>query len=441
MKEIVNRLKRQELDGLRELVERAIELRGSDQELLKLQGQLTKSAASCHDAQQLLNKGKAKEALGLVQDLEEVYLASGQQALKSKLRSIVDAELEMTAAVKEANAGGIDPDKVVVLLPLVNAYLQINPHHEKAGSLFQQLIDRVNKTPLAYRDLFTKLTCGVLDSFPIEEIAKFPSEVLAQFPPEVLAKLPIQVLAKLPPQELTKLPSQVLAKLFNPLANSLGMAFKLIPGGKFRMGEGKESHDVTITRPYYLGVFQVMQEQYQRVMGNNPSSFNGAENPVEQVSWDDAVSFCKKLSEVPAEKSAGRVYRLPTEAEWEYACRAGTTTTYCFGDSVSQLDDYAWYMNNSGETTHAVGLKKPNAFGLYDMHGNVWEWCQDWYGGYPSGALIDPRGPSGGSNRVGRGGCWGGGAALCRSAFRSSFDPTERSVSFGFRAALNPPDM
>lgn len=421
MKEIANRLKRKEMDGLQELIDRAIVLRGEDQELLELKGQLTKSAASCDDAQQLLNKGKAKEALGLILDLEEVYLTSGQQALKSKLRSIVDAELEMTAAVKEANAGGIDPDKVVVLLPLVTAYLQINPHHEKAGSLFQQLIDRVNKTPLAYQELFRKLPYGVLDSIPIESIAKYPMKVLAQLPSEVLAKLPNQAFAKFP-----------------PLMNSLGMALNWIPSGKFRMGEGEESYDVTITRPYYLGVIEVTQEQYQRVMGKNLSSFKGVKNPVENVSWDDAVSFCKKLSELPTEKSAGRVYRLPTEAEWEYACRAGTTTDYSFGDAESQLDDYAWYSKNSGQAAHAVGLKEPNAFGLYDMHGSVWEWCQDWYGGYPSGALIDPLGPSESTYRVCRGGSWGSGAAYCRAAYRRTFVPAYRSPICGFRIALSP---
>ena len=224
----------------------------------------------------------------------------------------------------------------------------------------------------------------------------------------------------------------------NAFANSLGMAFKLIPDGKFRMGEGTDSRDVTLTRSYYLGVFEVTQEQYQHVMGNNPSSFKGAKNPVEQVSWDDAISFCKKLSKVPAEKSDGRVYRLPTEAEWEYACRAGTTTTYSFGDAESRLDDYAWYDNNSGGTTHAVGLKKPNALGLHDMPGNVWEWCQDWYGDYPSGALIDPRGPSGGTFRVDRGGSWGGPAAYCRAAIRGTNVPSFRSSNYGFRVALSP---
>ena len=138
-----------------------------------------------------------------------------------------------------------------------------------------------------------------------------------------------------------------------------------------------------ITKPFCIGVFEVTQQQYQKVMGTNPSRFKGPQNPVEQVSWNDAVEFCRKLSALPAEKSSGYEYRLPTEAEWEYACRAGTTTKYSFGDSESELGDYAWYglverlmeiadeRGNSGEKSHPVGGKKPNAWGLFDMHGNV----------------------------------------------------------------------
>ncbi len=160
------------------------------------------------------------------------------------------------------------------------------------------------------------------------------------------------------------------------------MKLRLIPAGEFTMGSpGTESdrradetqHRVTLTKPFYLGVTEVTQEQYQKVMGSNPSGFKGPQNPVEQVSWNDAVAFCRKLSELPSEKSGGYVYRLPTEAEWEYACRAGTTTTYSFGDSESELGAYAWYIDNSGRTTHPVGGKRPNACGLYGMHGNVFE--------------------------------------------------------------------
>ena len=223
------------------------------------------------------------------------------------------------------------------------------------------------------------------------------------------------------------------AKAGVPVVNSIGMRFVPIPAGTFTMGEGKTAHKVTLTKPFELGQHEVTQEQYEKVMGKNPSHFKGKQNPVEQVSWDDAVEFCRKLSAMPAEKKAGYVYRLPTEAEWEYACRAGTTTRYSFGDSDSELGDYAWYDKNSGRTTHPVGQKKPNAWGLYDMHGNVWEWCQDWHGDYPSGSVTDPTGAAVGSLRVYRGGGWVDFARRCRSAVRGRFTPGVRFSDLGFR--------
>ncbi|MFM7516241.1 MAG: formylglycine-generating enzyme family protein, partial [Pirellula sp.] len=144
------------------------------------------------------------------------------------------------------------------------------------------------------------------------------------------------------------------------------------------------------------------------------------------------------LSDLPEEKAAGRVYRLPTEAEWEYACRAGSKSRYSFGESSKSLGDYAWFGDNSNNQTHPVGEKKANAWGLYDMHGNVWECCSDWYGDYPKGAVSDPTGPSKGSFRVLRGGSWGGGAAGCRSAIRVWDVPSDRNFSIGFRVALSP---
>ena len=160
-----------------------------------------------------------------------------------------------------------------------------------------------------------------------------------------------------------------------------------------------------ITRPFYLGKHLVTQEQWEAVMGNNPSHFKGPKNPVEQVSWDDCQASLTKLN---AKVRPGGKFALPTEAQWEYACRAGSTTRYCFGDEESRLGEYAWYGANSGSKTHPVGEKKPNAWGLHDMHGNVWEWCQDWYDGgyYANSPTDDPMGPATGSLRVYRGGCW-----------------------------------
>jgi formylglycine-generating enzyme required for sulfatase activity/serine/threonine protein kinase len=218
-----------------------------------------------------------------------------------------------------------------------------------------------------------------------------------------------------------------------PVVNSIGMQFKLLPGGTFTMGDGDDAHQVTLTKPFGLGVYEVTQQQYEKVMGKNPSKFKAPQNPVEQVIWNDAVEFCRKLSDLPSEKSRGYVYRLPTEAEWEYACRAGTTTKYSFGDSESQLGDYGWYDKNSRKTTHPVGGKKPNPWGLYDMHGNVYEWCQDRSGIYPSGSTTDPTGAASGSDRVIRGGSWNLNSVHCRSAYRFGLTPVHRHYYLGFR--------
>jgi len=230
------------------------------------------------------------------------------------------------------------------------------------------------------------------------------------------------------------------------ITNSIGIKMVLIPAGEFLMGSPdsdedadtweKPQHRVKITRPFYLGVYPVTQEEYERVMGKNPSDFKGdRQRPVETVSWNDAAEFCRRLSE-----KEGKTYRLPTEAEWEYACRAGRTTKWCFGDSQSQLADYAWYDDNSGGTTHPVGEKKPNAWGLYDMHGNVYEWCDDWYDEdyYSASPAADPKGPDSTAYRVLRGGSWDFDPWVTRSADRGWDAPDDRSLYFGFRLARTP---
>jgi len=217
------------------------------------------------------------------------------------------------------------------------------------------------------------------------------------------------------------------------LGGGVTLDLVLIRPGTFTMGsdEGgdERAHQVTLTKPFYLGKTEVTQEQWQQVMGGNPSEFKDAKNPVENVSWDDCQEFVVKLRK----KVPGQTFRLPTEAEWEYSCRAGTT-----GDYAGNLDDMAWYDDNSGSKTHPVGQKKPNAWGLYDMHGNVWEWCADWYGDDPHGAVTDPTGPNTGSARVYRGGSWTSGGSRCRSAYRYRSTPDYRSFYVGFRVAAVP---
>lgn len=246
------------------------------------------------------------------------------------------------------------------------------------------------------------------------------------------------------------------------LGGGVTMEFVLIQPGSFIMGSDKEStlratggkqesgylgaqpaHKVTITQPFYLGKYEVTQEQWQSVMGNNPTYYPthmGARNPVECISWEDCQEFLTKLNEKTrlAEKVTGLKAELPTEAQWEYACRAGSTSDYHHGDSEADLGEYAWYQGNSSNKTHPVGEKKPNAWGLYDMHGNLWEWCHDLYGPYESGDQTDPTGAPNGTERVWRGGSWHYGAHLCRSADRSFHCvPSLRRNRCGARVALN----
>jgi formylglycine-generating enzyme required for sulfatase activity len=234
---------------------------------------------------------------------------------------------------------------------------------------------------------------------------------------------------------------QAILRVVRPEAySSIDMEFVLIPAGTFLMGSndaaafGNEQpvHEVTISQPFYLGKYQVTQAEWQVVVGSNPSYFAGdPTRPVESVSWNRVQEFIRKLNE----QEGSNKYRLPTEAEWEYAARAGTTTAYSFGDDLSDLDTYAWYRGNSDDKTHPVGQIEPNAWGLYDMHGNVREWVQDWYGEYPVGPVTDPTGPSSGTLRVVRGGSWRYSAQDCRAAYRFHFAPNLRDSSLGFRLA------
>ena len=226
------------------------------------------------------------------------------------------------------------------------------------------------------------------------------------------------------------------------LPNGVTLEMVGLPAGQFLMGSPdsdpdardneKPQHQVKVNS-FAIGKYPVTQAQYQAVMGTNPSRFqNNPQNPVENVSWDDAQAFCRKLSQI-----TGKTYRLPTEAEWEYACRAGTTTRFYFGDDANQLGDYAWYKGNSQQTTHPVGQKKPNAWGLYDMSGNVWEWCEDdWHDNY-IGAPKDGSAwlKNGNDNRSPlRGGSWYNVPANCRSAYRNfTYRPDYSLINDGFR--------
>ena len=283
------------------------------------------------------------------------------------------------------------------------------------------------------------------------------------------------VVADIPETETVELPPKPVVKKSETYAAQIGMKFVPIPAGSFMMGsppnepgryDDETQHKVTISKPFYMQTTQVTQKQWQAIMGNNPSYFRnaGEDCPVEQVSWDDVQEFIKKLNQ----KEGTNKYRLPTEAEWEYAARAGTETAIYTGNmkiigenNAPDLDPIAWYGGNSGVDyeggydssdwkekqydhkiagTHPVGKKKPNAFGLYDILGNVWEWCQDWYDkDYLSGAVTDPTGPSMGRwHRVIRGGGWNRHAKYCRSASRIISPSDNRAGNLGFRLVRLP---
>jgi formylglycine-generating enzyme required for sulfatase activity len=224
------------------------------------------------------------------------------------------------------------------------------------------------------------------------------------------------------------------------VTNSIGMKFVLIPAGSFMMGslsglasrDEAPPHRVRISRSFYMQTTEVTQDQWRAVMGNNPSYFGGSGAlPVESVSYPQALEFIRRLNR----RERTTRYRLPTEAEWEYACRAGTTTNYSFGNSSTVLGAYAWYDHNSRGTTHPVARKRPNPWGLYDMSGNVWEWCADWYGRdyYRKSPSTDPQGPASGQWRVLRGGAWYLGSGYLRSSNRGGNIPSTQSRANGFR--------
>jgi formylglycine-generating enzyme required for sulfatase activity len=276
---------------------------------------------------------------------------------------------------------------------------------------------------------------------------------------------------------------------YREVGNSLKMSFILVPAGQFQMGSppsekdskpDENSRQVTITKPFYVGKTEVTQSVFRQVMGFNPSRYQGdyvAERdpgtgrvsreidtndwPVDSVSWDHAMEFCKRLSQRPEEMRAGRTYRLPTEAEWEYACRAGTTTRFSFGDSDKGLLGSGWFAANSGDRNifselatvqrrsevmeklsrnrcrpREVGGKAANPWGIHDMHGNVWEYCSDWYGPYDPGPAVDPKGPPRGDEIVVRGGGWAGLAGDCRSAARDRCEPDKGEHGNGFRVVM-----
>jgi len=236
------------------------------------------------------------------------------------------------------------------------------------------------------------------------------------------------------------------------LGDGVILSLASVPAGTFPMGSPADSpgaandewnrdpktnpaqREVTISKSFLIGTHEITQEQYQQVTGTNPSAFKDPKNPVDTISWNDAMKFCELAS-----AKTGKIVRLPTEAEWEYACRGGAPTRFFFGEDsdFKQLGEYAWYEDNSERHTHPVGRKKPNSLGLFDMAGNVWEWCSDFYRGpFEDKTATDPQGAPKGETRILRGGCWESGPLSCRSANRGGVNPERATSRFGFRVVV-----
>ena len=253
--------------------------------------------------------------------------------------------------------------------------------------------------------------------------------------------LEIERLLKGEPKDDSAVSIEVTTSVRTITVNGVSFDMVSVAGGTFTMGatseqggeavsDEKPTHKVTLS-DYMIGKTEVTQELWQAVMGSNPSYFKGDNLPVEQVSWNDCQEFIKKLNSL-----SGLNFRLPTEAEWEYAARGGNKSKGYKYSGSNDIGSVAWYVGNSSSKTHEVATKYPNELGLYDMSGNVWEWCSDWYGSYNSGSQTNPKGPSSGSDRVCRGGGWGGNARFCRVSDRYCSDPGGGNDYLGLRLAL-----
>ncbi|MDR3020012.1 MAG: SUMF1/EgtB/PvdO family nonheme iron enzyme [Treponema sp.] len=328
------------------------------------------------------------------------------------------------------------------------------------GLFTTQLLKNLRTPGLTVQEMFNRTGQDVLDA---SNGNQHPEISLRYFGSAYLGARPAPVAPLAPAAQPTPAPAAQPVPVSQPAAQTTQPAarpaegFVRINGGTFTMGSpasepGRHPDEGTQRRitvsSFYMSRYQVTQKEYEEVMGTNPSNWKGPNLPVERVSWFDAVEYCNRRSQreglypvytingsgdnraVTWNRSANG-YRLPTEAEWEYACRAGTISAYNTGAAIS--DNIGWYLSNSGSKTHEVGKKPPNAWGLYDMHGNVWELCWDWYGAYPNGARTDPIGASSGTNRVGRGGGWSDSATEVRSACRSGNAPSRQRNNVGFR--------
>jgi formylglycine-generating enzyme required for sulfatase activity len=419
------------LEGLRELVEAYRKLEPADAEAIKLERALVARDGKLAAAAELEKACRFTEAAHVFDAIAgwrvDVAAAEGsrrcRQAADERAKAMAAVAAARPGACAEAIAGTAGYQRLLAATGATDA--------EFAAALRGVELARAEDESRARRTRSLVVAGGVLAA--TVAVAAVGLGVRSSMRAATLARASrAESIAALPPSVICRFP---------PLVNSIGMELKLLPAGAFTMGEppgdgAEKPQRVTLKKPFCMGVSEVTNAQWERVMGSPPSRSKAADHPVENVSWDDAVEFCKRLSALPEERRAGRTYRLPTESEWEYACRAGTTTAYSFGDDEAALGDHGWFAENAGNGTHPVGMKQANPWGLVDMHGNVWEWCSGLYGGDERDAARAPQDPAAGPLRGYRGGGWSGSAAYCRSPARLLYDPASRFDFLGFRVAL-----
>jgi len=393
------------------------------------QGRYKEAMELCDNSQrispdgQALSKAKAK-IQGYWQDLHSV-LQEMQQAIQSMDSRVSCSESQVNSLLKicqrlQIKKGKEKAEILELNIPRFSKKPKSSPNIQEMPGLLESVLKpttRLEKTPAIVAMLGKNASIGMI-------LEKSPSLVPYI---EKASSLGLSFLGMA--RYSCGGVSHEMLEFFH---EKTSMKFVLIPGGSFLMGtspdeadrrEDEVQHEVTLS-PYFISKTLVTQIVWQKIMNSNPSYFKGDDRPVECVSWDECMEFCKKVG-----------LSLPTEAQWEHACRAGTQSAYCFGNDIADLGTYAWYDGNSDKQTHPVGQKKSNAFGLYDFHGNVWEWVLDWYKDYPKSRVIDPTGPSSGSRRVSRGGSWSS-SSYCRSAVRGSGVPSNRLDRLGFRVVV-----
>ena len=376
------------------------------------------------------------DAIKIYEDKKETYLKDVLDLFERKEKELRDkADLKLLNLIKKEKNAFIEEGKEPTLFFITDQKRSLEIAKLDLIKVYEKNIKDCIKMKLDVEaDKFSK------DLEDLKKIKnKGQSKVEAKKEKATLLESPFSAEeAKNAQKELAKSMGKLIEVKID-LGGGVKLDMVLIPAGKFKMGspasetnrqQNETQHEVTLTKPYYLGKYEVTQEQWQAVMGNNPSiKTKGAKLPVTDVSWNECQDFIKKLN---AKTNGG--YRLPTESEWEYACRAGASTAYSFGDKITPQDANYRDSNVIGKPV-AVGSYKANAFGLYDMHGNVWEWCEDWYGIYPAGSVTDPKGPATGTSRVLRGGSFGYDGSIARSSDRLNNLPSSRYVNLGFRLA------